>query len=103
FGQQGSSISLPDPNARATFASSSPFDAGPPDTDARLWLAYYGHLLEIRRTHVMPRLQGARSLGAEAVGSAAVVARWQMGDGAVLTLAVNLGQERVDAINLLEG
>ena len=103
FGQQGGAISLPDPNARATFASSSPFEASPPDTDANLWYAYYGHLLDIRRMYVTPRLPGARSLGAEAVGSAAAVARWQMGDGAMLTLAVNLGAERVDAIAPLAG
>lgn len=103
FGQQGGTVSLPDPNARSTFASSSPFDASPPDTDANLWYAYYGNLLDIRRMYVTPRLPGAQSLGAEAVGDAAVVARWQMGDGAVLTLAVNLGSQRVDGITPLVG
>ncbi len=44
----------------------------------------------------MPRLEGTRSLGAQAVGPKAVVARWHMGDGAVLSIAVNLAAEEVE-------
>lgn len=39
----------------------------------------------------MPRLDGARALGAKAVGEAAVLAQWRMSDGAILTIASNLG------------
>jgi maltooligosyltrehalose trehalohydrolase len=52
-------------------------------------------LIVLRRQHIEPRLAGTRSLGAEAVGPAAVIARWHLGDGAVLTIAVNLAAERV--------
>jgi maltooligosyltrehalose trehalohydrolase len=47
-------------------------------------------LLAIRHAHVIPRLAGAKALGAEAIGPAAVVARWRMGDGMVLAMAINL-------------
>ena len=55
--------------------------------------AMYRELLALRRTEIVPRLTGARSIGACVVGSKAVVARWQMGDDAVLTLAVNLAAD----------
>ena len=44
---------------------------------------------------IVPRLRGAVAMGAEAIGERAVVARWRMGDGAVLTIALNLGDEAV--------
>ena len=42
-------------------------------------------------------LEGASSLGAEAIGDGAVVAPLADGDGATLTIAINLGDEAVDA------
>ncbi len=95
---------IPDPNAPATFETSRlEFDRATRDatTDAKglawssAWLEHTRRLLAIRHKYIVPRLEGARSLGAEAVGPAAVVARWHMGDGAVLTIAVNLAAERV--------
>ncbi|MBA3591545.1 DUF3459 domain-containing protein, partial [Methylibium sp.] len=53
-------------------------------------------LLALRHAHIVPRLAGARSLGAQAIGGAAVQARWRMGDGAELTIRLNLGAEPVD-------
>jgi malto-oligosyltrehalose trehalohydrolase len=81
---------IPDPNAKETFERSRPqADAG--QGSARQ--AFYKKLLRVRREHIVPRLKGARALGAEAPGTSAVVARWRMNDSAVLTLAVNLGDE----------
>jgi maltooligosyltrehalose trehalohydrolase len=80
---------LPDPNAVSTFERS----ITKPDAErgaARGQL--YRRLLAVRRAEVMPRLAGARGLRASAVGPAAVLARWRMGDGAVLMLAANLGE-----------
>ena len=82
---------IPDPNARSTFDQSHP-EPGP---DAAAWRALYRELLGLRHTHIVPRLKGTTSLGAEAVGEAAVVARWRMGDGATLTIALNLGDTGV--------
>jgi 1,4-alpha-glucan branching enzyme len=83
---------IPDPNAIATFEASVP-EKNPEHGAERGGL--YRRLLALRRTEVVPRLPGARALGARTIGPAAVVARWRMGDGAVLTLASNLGQLHV--------
>ena len=80
---------IPDPNAVETFEASVPL-FGAPKAETRA--ALYRRLLEIRHTALIPRLEGTVSLGAEPIGPAAVVARWRMGDGSVLTLAVNLGE-----------
>ncbi|HVL74368.1 MAG TPA: malto-oligosyltrehalose trehalohydrolase [Noviherbaspirillum sp.] len=78
---------IPDPNAEKTYTDSVP---NPRRDDASDWLAWTRRLLELRRAHLFPRLEGATALGASAIGPAAVLARWRMGDGAVLTLAANL-------------
>jgi maltooligosyltrehalose trehalohydrolase len=54
-------------------------------------------LLALRRERVVPRLPGAASLGAEAVGDGAVLARWRLGDGSRLTIGCNLGASAVPA------
>jgi 1,4-alpha-glucan branching enzyme len=85
-GQDASRI--PDPNDAAVFAQSRP-RPHPERAAARRRL--YSELLSLRARALMPRLTGARSLGATAIGPSAVLARWRMGDGAVLTIATNLG------------
>jgi maltooligosyltrehalose trehalohydrolase len=84
---------IPDPNALATFAASRP-EPGP---EAGTWRDLYRRLLTLRRERIVPGLAGARSAGAAAVGEKAVVARWTMGDGATLTIAINLGDETARA------
>ncbi len=87
---------IPDPNDPATFRRSIPDRelASAPERQA-----LYRRLLAIRHAEIIPRLDGARSLGAKVIGPAAVVARWRLGDGAVLILAVNLGSDAVPAEN----
>jgi malto-oligosyltrehalose trehalohydrolase len=80
---------LPDPNAAETFERSKP-EASAPSSAPRE--QFYAHLLALRRQEIIPRLHGARAVEARDVGPAAVVAHWRMGDGALLTIAVNLGQ-----------
>jgi len=80
---------LPDPNAVETFEQSIP-QPDPERGTAREEL--YRKLLTVRRTELVPRLAGARAVDAKAIGPAAVLARWRMSDGAVLTLAANLGE-----------
>ena len=80
---------IPDPNAPGTFEASAPV----PGPDADEWRARYGELLALRHQHVIPRLVGAQSLGANVLGDGAVSARWRLNDGATLTMAVNLGRE----------
>ena len=91
---------IPDPNALQTFEASRPaFDALLLDTDKgqdhRNWLALYRELLKIRREQIVPRLDGAQALGAEVLADKAVSARWQMGDGQILRIDLNLGEHAV--------
>jgi maltooligosyltrehalose trehalohydrolase len=44
---------------------------------------------------IVPRLPGTVSLGAEAIGANAVLARWRMGDRSRLTIVTNLGADPV--------
>ena len=82
-------VAIPDPNAVSTFEGSSP-QRDAERGEARREL--YHRLLTLRHAEIVPRLQGARALVASATGPAGVTARWRMGDGAVLTIATNLGR-----------
>jgi malto-oligosyltrehalose trehalohydrolase len=80
--------SIPDPNATITF------DQSRPEADAALASSrreLYRHLLDLRRDRIVPVLAGARALDGTVIDEAAVVARWRMSDGAILTIATNLG------------
>jgi len=88
---------IPDPNETQTFQKSIPH--ADPDRAAQRQ-ALYRRLLAIRRSEIIPRVDGARSLGADVIGPAAVVARWRLGDGAVLILAVNLADSQVPTRSL---
>lgn len=89
FADPARRATIPDPNAQTTFTASMPV----PPPDAEEWEALVEDMITARHAHVIPRLDGAVSLGAQAVSEHAVVARWRMGDGAVLTLAANFGTE----------
>src|SRR5262249_13348313 len=90
FSDPARRVAIPDPNDAATFERSRP---RPDAQRGAARHAFYRHLLDLRRQHITPRLKGARALGADDIGPAAVVARWRMGDGAALTLACNLGAD----------
>jgi malto-oligosyltrehalose trehalohydrolase len=80
---------IPDPNAIETFAASVPR----PGSDERF--AYYQHLIALRMQEIVPFLPGTICLGADPIGPKAVVARWRMGNGALLTIITNLHDEPV--------
>ena len=80
---------IPDPNAVSTFAASVP----QPGPEADEWRAFYRELLTFRRERIVPHLVGAVSVGAQVLGEAAVVARWRLGDGTTLGVAIDLGDE----------
>jgi maltooligosyltrehalose trehalohydrolase len=88
---------LPDPNAHDSFERSTPNSQVECATERT---QFYRQILKIRSAEIVPRLQNTRALDARALGSAAVLARWQMGDGALLTIACNLGQASVDVPSL---
>jgi malto-oligosyltrehalose trehalohydrolase len=81
---------IPDPNALQTFESSRPLADDRRHSGRR---ALYKKLLALRTAILMPRLAGARAIAARAVGPAAVMARWRLEDGAVLSLFSNLGRD----------
>ena len=76
---------IPDPNAVETFARSRVAQLGDD--------SFHRRLLDLRRTLIIPRLPGTRSLGAEVPGAKAVTARWRLGDGTTLTVAANFGTD----------
>lgn len=90
FGDDAGTAEIPDPNDPATFEASRP----PMDIDNE-WTRYYRELLSIRHHQLMHRLPGSRSEGADILGPAALCARWRLGDGALLTLWLNLGADAV--------
>ncbi|WP_238947224.1 DUF3459 domain-containing protein [Saliniramus fredricksonii] len=55
----------------------------------------YRTLLGIRRTRIAPHLDGVESMGAEVIGDKAVIARWRLSYGGVMTLACNLSSDPV--------
>jgi malto-oligosyltrehalose trehalohydrolase len=77
---------IPDPNAPETFERCR---LGPGDE------AFYGALLKLRRELIVPRLKGTRTLETKVLGGSAVLARWRLGDGSVLSIATNLGRAAV--------
>jgi len=85
---------IPDPNALSTFEASRWTENA---TDADEWRTLITQLLTLRRVRIVPGLKGCKTLGAVVLDSKAVLARWRLGDGATLTLAVNLGVDPAEA------
>jgi maltooligosyltrehalose trehalohydrolase len=90
---------LPDPNAVETFEQSTP--TADRELGARRF-RYYQKLLALRLTWIAPALEGARAQSARAIGDKAVVARWRLGNGSDLTIAVNLAEEPVACVAPVE-
>lgn len=88
---------IPDPNAAGTYVQCRPMQASDavvdPSSEAARVSAWYARLLALRKAHVVPGIDGARSLSADAIGTAAVCACWKLGNGRVLTVAVNFATE----------
>ena len=86
---------IPDPNAPKTFDLSK-LDWNERETpEHTAWLNFYRELLRVRRDLITPRLQ--EMSGGEAiyrlVGERGLRVQWTLGDGAMLTLLANLGDE----------
>ncbi|MEI7037429.1 malto-oligosyltrehalose trehalohydrolase [Fulvimonas yonginensis] len=94
FESYGCADTLPDPNAASTFERSrpDPHEAASPRGLARLTLIRL--LLAHRQRHLVPQLEQARPLGAQALGPRALRARWRLGE-ACLCVYSNLGDAPV--------
>jgi maltooligosyltrehalose trehalohydrolase len=91
FADEQMRVQILDPNALDTFRACIPHFI---DNEIS---ALYSELLRLRREYLVPRLRETVSEGAVAIGPAAVLARWRLGDDTRLTIACNLGQEAVTA------
>ena len=98
---------IPDPNAAQTFALSSPPTEEEPNAsgsvarpngagDREAWMHFYRSALAVRAKLIAPRLRGTRALGVTllhtlaGIEANALLARWRLGDGETLTIALNL-------------
>jgi maltooligosyltrehalose trehalohydrolase len=81
---------IPDPNDPATFTASIPDPAEATQPAHAAILERTRALLALRHRYIVPHIPGARSAGAEVIGARAVQARWRLGNGALLTIALNL-------------
>jgi maltooligosyltrehalose trehalohydrolase len=90
FAAEAAQREIPDPNKESTFLSSM-LASDCADADGQDWWLFYRHLLNLRRSAIVPRLVRARAAGAEPLGVSALLARWILGDGAKLSLAANFG------------
>jgi len=90
FSDPARRATIPDPNAVETFKRSRPQSDPERGAERR---ALYRRLIALRGEHIVPRLAGAKAIGAQAIGPSAVLARWRLADRAILTLASNLGPD----------
>ena len=82
---------MPDPNAPQTYARCRLSQGDP------AWRDFYRALLQLRRRAIVPRLRGTTAISATVLAAKAVAAVWRLGDGARLSLVVNLSQHAVQA------
>ncbi|MGO4331169.1 malto-oligosyltrehalose trehalohydrolase [Cupriavidus sp. 2TAF22] len=93
FSDPARAARIPDPNDPATFEASRPRLEGD-----NAWSHYYGALLATRHRELAPRLAGCMSAGVRILGERALAASWRLGDGALLTVWINLGDAPVPAV-----
>jgi maltooligosyltrehalose trehalohydrolase len=87
---------IPDPNDAKTFQSSVINPAEMSQSDHAAWLKLHRMLLAIRTIEVTPRIPGAKSIEASPLGQGGARVCWRMGDGTILTIAVNLIEQDVE-------
>ncbi len=81
---------IPDPNAIKTFQDSVPAYDAVWRPGQQYWHDLYRQLLALRHQHIIPRLRGARSSGAQILAEHAVSASWKMADRSELQISLNL-------------
>jgi maltooligosyltrehalose trehalohydrolase len=112
FSDEKRRAQIPDPNAPQTFAASSPpvDNAAHPNAQERLdWMHFYKSALAVRAKLITPRLEHSKALGASVLTAQdgsdtnALVARWRLGDGETLSIALNLGSDDVKLSDIPPG
>ncbi|WP_118181519.1 malto-oligosyltrehalose trehalohydrolase [Paraburkholderia phosphatilytica] len=110
FADANQRATIPDPSHPQTFAASMPPRNGAAKTAERVeWFHFYQAALAVRSKLIGPRLQHTKALGAEVIedatgnASKAVLARWRLGDGETLAIALNLGEDDVPFASTPDG
>jgi malto-oligosyltrehalose trehalohydrolase len=88
---------IPDPNSEETFLASKLVWDFFNDEGQMDFLHHYREILAVRQRQIIPLLKGIRGgqAGYEVLGARALHAWWTMGDGSVLRVYVNLGNDQV--------
>jgi 1,4-alpha-glucan branching enzyme/maltooligosyltrehalose trehalohydrolase len=97
FADPATQSAIPDPNAKETFLASK-LDWNTIDGTAQAsWLAYYRHLLKLRREIIVPRLGGMKGYSgkSETFAPSALRVRWRLGDGSMLQLLANFSSGEI--------
>lgn len=94
FAQADAREGIPDPNDKQTWDNCHYASEGT-DEDSIQWRAWYAHLLKLRKQWITPYLAQASSVSAQVLGPQAIVARWRLGNGSLLTIYCNLSQHTV--------
>ncbi len=86
---------IPDPMAKETFAQAVLDWHACDQPQHQQWLTLHAELLDARRRNVTPRLHGMGEQAKECsrIGDTGLSAWWILGDGARLSLLINLGDE----------
>jgi 1,4-alpha-glucan branching enzyme/maltooligosyltrehalose trehalohydrolase len=90
FRDAAARATIPDPCDVSTFERSRLDATARERAPHAAWLVLYRELLALRQRHIVPRLRGARGDGYHVLGPRAVRAAWRLGDGARLTLYLNV-------------
>jgi maltooligosyltrehalose trehalohydrolase len=95
FASEEARAHIPDPNAFSTFAASRLDWSVPEQAEHAAWLGFVRELLRLRREAIAPRLLGLRGNAAQAaiLDDTALRVAWNLGDGSVLELIANLGNQ----------
>lgn len=92
----------PDPMARSTFESCKLSWDWSENGDAADLQSLYRRLIALRKTEIIPRLQGmaGNSGRYQVLGDKVVHVEWTLGDNSVLTLTANLSGEPADDLDI---
>lgn len=98
FSDPAARAAIPDPCALETYAASK-LDWGCLEQPAhREWLEHTRQLLKLRAWELNHRLAGTRAQEARVLAPGALRAAWRLGDGATLTLLLNLSRGGVTGV-----
>ena len=95
FKDEARRAQIPDPNEVSTFTASIADPKEAEGAEHAAILNLHKQLLALRREHIVPGIPGCKSVASRALSPKSVEASWRLGDGALLTIASNVGAEAV--------